>query len=258
LCNLGDAPLTFWRSALSLKLTKDALNWLKSKGVRIDAPSGTDMLRIPEAPHELERHSNHPAAGVMPLGAYSYSHSFVREVARVGRYCSIGSGLSSFSNTHPMDRTSTSPVFYQRRKYREWDGDMEQLDRLVPFESDAARTTIGNDVWIGQDVRLRAGITIGDGAVVAAGALVTKDVAPFAVVGGTPARVIRQRFDAPLVEALLQAAWWRFSVSDLIGFDPDKPALFARALEGALLKNAIEPFPEDRFLLRDLLKTQPG
>jgi tetrahydrodipicolinate N-succinyltransferase len=103
---------------------------------------------------------------------------------------------------------------------------------------------------------LRAGITIGDGAVVAAGALVTKDVAPFAVVGGTPARVIRQRFDAPLVEKLLQTAWWRFSVSDLIKLDPDKPAKFARALEEVLSKNEIVPFPEDRFLLRDLLRTK--
>ncbi len=244
------------RENLSLKLTRETLTWLAAEGLRIHAPLGIGALRIPEAPHPLERHSSHAGTGVMPLGAYSYAHSFVRDVARVGRYCSIGSNLSTFTNTHPLDRTSTSPVFYQRRKYREWGGDLEQADHLVPFKTDDVKTIIGNDVWIGEGVKLRAGITIGDGAIIAADALVTKDVAPFTVVGGVPARVIRQRFDAPLSDALQQTAWWRFSVSDLIGFDPDKPVRFVRALETALSKNAIEPFPEDRILLRDLLRKQ--
>ena len=56
----------------------------------------------------------------MPLGSYSYAHSFARHVEYVGRYCSIGGGLQTYTNTHPVDRASTSPVFYQRRKFREW------------------------------------------------------------------------------------------------------------------------------------------
>jgi acetyltransferase-like isoleucine patch superfamily enzyme len=241
---------------LSLNLTKDQLRWLAKKGVRINAPAGPDPLRIPEPAHGLEAHSTHSADGVMPLGAYSYSHSFARHVEYVGRYCSIGAGLQTFTNTHPIDRSSTSPVFYQRRKFREWGGDMEQSDLMVPFDAPSAKVRIGNDVWIGETVRIREGVSIGDGAIIAVDALVTQDVAPFSVVGGVPARVIRHRFDPHLSSAFLQLEWWRYAVSDLIPHQPDQPARFAVALERAVASGQLQPMAEDRFLLRDLLRTQ--
>ncbi|EEB85584.1 CatB-related O-acetyltransferase [Roseobacter sp. GAI101] len=241
---------------MSLNLKKDQLRWLAKKGVRINAPADADTLRIPEPAYGLEAHSTHSAGGVMPLGSYSYAHSFARHVEYVGRYCSIGGGLQTYTNTHPVDRASTSPVFYQRRKFREWGGDLVQGDLLVPFEPPSAKVRIGNDVWIGETVRIREGVSIGDGAIIAADALVTKDVAPFAVVGGVPARVIRHRFDPDLSSALLQLEWWRYSVSDLIPLQPDQPVQFAVALEAALAKGQLQPRAEDRFLLRDLLRTQ--
>lgn len=195
----------------------------------------------------------------MPLGSYSYSHSFARNVEFVGRYCSIGAGLQTFGNTHPLDRSSTSPVFYQLRKFREWDGDMKHGELLVPFEPESLKVRIGNDVWIGETVRIREGVKIGDGAIIAADALVTKDVAPFSVVGGVPARVIRQRFDPELSEAFLQLKWWNYSVSDLITLQPELPARFAIALESAVANGQLHTMPEDRFLLRDLLRLhEPG
>ncbi|MFT6089789.1 CatB-related O-acetyltransferase [Sulfitobacter sp.] len=242
---------------MSLTLTKYQLRWLAKKGVRINAPADVDGLRIPEAANKLEVLSTHSADGVMPLGAYSYAHSFARHVEYVGRYCSIGAGLQTFTNTHPVDRSSTSPAFYQRRKFREWGGDLDQGDLLVPFELESAKVRIGHDVWIGDTVRIREGVSIGDGAIIAAYALVTKDVAPFTVVGGVPARVIRQRFDPHVSTAFARLQWWQYSVSNLISLQPDKPARFAIALEKAEAQGKIQPMPTDRILLRDLLRSQP-
>jgi hypothetical protein len=75
-------------------------------------------------------------------------------------------------------------------------------------------TEIGNDVWIGDRAFIMAGVRIGDGAVVAAGAVVTKDVPPYAVVGGVPARIIKYRFDQPTVDKLLELKWWRYDISE--------------------------------------------
>lgn len=116
-------------------------------------------MRMPEPTGGFKINSTHSAEGVMTLAAYSYSHLFARNVGYVGRYCSIGAGLKTFANTHPVDRTSTSPVFYQRRKFREWGGDMDRADMLIPFDAEAAKVRIGNDVWIGSSVRIKEGVS---------------------------------------------------------------------------------------------------
>lgn len=78
---------------------------------------------------------------------------------------------------------------------------------MVPFEEESADVTIGHDVWGGGNVSIRAGVRIGNGAVIAGGATVTKDVPPYAIVGGLPAKLIRMRFDEQTVEALLATEW---------------------------------------------------
>lgn len=79
----------------------------------------------------------------------------------------------------------------------------------------AGDTVIGNDVWIGSEAIVMPGVTVGDGAVIGTRALVTKDVAPYTVVGGNPAKAIRKRFDAPDIERLLELRWWDWSDEDL-------------------------------------------
>ncbi len=86
--------------------------------------------------------------------------------------------------------------------------------RLHPYVW-RVRTTIGNDVWIGENVQIKGGVSIGHGAVIGMGSVVTRDVAPYEIVGGNPARLIRMRFSPEIVEALLKMAWWDLPDSEL-------------------------------------------
>lgn len=84
----------------------------------------------------------------------------------------------------------------------------EDVKAVLATLSDKGDTVIGNDVWLGMEAMVMPGVTIGDGAIVAARAVVTKDVPPYGVAGGNPARVVKQRFAQPVVDALLDIRWW--------------------------------------------------
>lgn len=139
------------------------------------------------------------------LGDYSYVEPFCRlSSTDVGRFCSIAPFCVIGPPSHPLNRLSSHPAFYLRNA---------PLGYVFVDESDDesadVRTRIGNDVWIGAGAFVRRGVTIADGAVVGAGAVVTKDVPPYAIVGGAPARLIRYRFDASTVRGLLRLQWWK-------------------------------------------------
>ena len=87
----------------------------------------------------------------------------------------------------------------------------------LPFKGD---TVIGNDVWLGRECVVMPGVKIGDGAIVAAYSVVVKDVAPYSVAGGNPARFLKKRFDDELIELLLQVRWWDFKPEELVDFLP--------------------------------------
>jgi acetyltransferase-like isoleucine patch superfamily enzyme len=123
-----------------------------------------------------------------------------------GRFCSIGPQVNFGSPEHRMDGLSMASVF---------GGDLEwaKRDRGFPVVRGTvfySFTTIGHDVWVGNGAFIRAGITIGHGAVIGARAVVTKDVPPYAVVAGVPARVVRYRFPPELVSRLLAVEWWNY------------------------------------------------
>lgn len=119
----------------------------------------------------------------------------------VGAFCSIASRVTIGGIAHPMHFVSTSPVFLSHRDSVK--AKFSRHDYLPTI-----RTTIGNDVWIGDGTFIKAGISIGDGAVVGMGSVVTKDVAPYAIVAGNPARLVRYRFEPEVIQALLRMAWW--------------------------------------------------
>ena len=189
----------------------------------------------------FETCSQHTPAGFMPLGAFSYTQSHFQPVDRIGRYCSIAVNVSVLGDTHPVEWATTSPVAYRPQRRNMWG---VSNGAALAFDYQPAPVTIGNDVWIGQDVRLRGGIVIGDGAVVASGATVTRDVAPFTIVGGLPAAPLRDRFDPMVRDALIASRWWQYHWDDLADLPADQPAAFAEGVRARA--DRLQPLPEDR------------
>lgn len=144
------------------------------------------------------------------MGDYSYIGRKSRLIhADIGKYCSIGSETRVGMGTHTLDKLSTSPIFTEKRNGtgHSW----VDTSAVNPFK----RVTVGSDVWIGQRAMIMGGITIGNGAVVGAGAIVTKDVPPFAIVAGVPAKVIRFRFSQDTIETINKVKWWELDDKEL-------------------------------------------
>ena len=136
------------------------------------------------------------------IGKYSYigNDSFVSDTD-IGNYTSISTDCYIGGTTHPIDWVSTSPVFHK------WENIMKKNFARHEFDI-FNRTVIGNDVWIGNRVMIKAGVRIGDGAVIGMGSVVTKDIGPYEVWAGNPARMIRKRFDDETISKLSDSEWW--------------------------------------------------
>jgi hypothetical protein len=106
---------------------------------------------------------------------------------------------------------------------------------------------IGNDVWIGAEVFLMPGVTIGDGAIIAASSVVVKDVKPYSIVGGNPAQTIKMRFPEKLIERLLTARWWNYCFTDFVGMRLDSPEAFLDNLQDRIIKGEIYPLKDIMF-----------
>lgn len=153
------------------------------------------------------------------LGMGSYVEAYTSLNARVGRFTSIAPYVRCNAGAHAYQApfATTSPCFFSLNLRKFQCGSTfasEQLfeeQRLIDLESKIA-VEIGNDVWIGEGAFLVGGITIGDGAMVLAHAVVTKDVPPYAIVGGVPAKVLRYRYDKETIEFLLKVKWWNNSI----------------------------------------------
>lgn len=130
----------------------------------------------------------------------------------IGSFCSIGSGaafIMAGNQGHRNDWVSTFPFH--------WMPEVPAFAQARNGFRPAGDTVIGNDVWIGSEAIVMPGVTIGDGAVIGTRALVTRDVEPYAIVGGNPARVIRKRFDPAEIDMLLELRWWDWSDDELAG-----------------------------------------
>lgn len=147
------------------------------------------------------------------IGSFTYiSNDCGLLMAKIGKFCSIGPRVNIGFSTHPTkDWVSTHPAFYINLEsvlgyniFSNTNPRFEIYKEAVP----GYLANIGNDVWIGADSKIMDGVTIGDGAVIAAGSVVTKDVPPYSIVGGVPAKIIKYRFSNEEIEYLLNLKWW--------------------------------------------------
>lgn len=171
------------------------------------------------------------------VGAFTYTHSALSVTASVGRYCSIAEGVTFMGAAHPTDRITSSPTtFDQPRSALRFIGDYLADHAITdypvhPFDPSPRPVSIGHDVWIGAQAMIAGGVAIGHGAVIGARSVVTKDVPPYAIVVGSPARVVRLRFAERDIERLLAVEWWRFGPDVIQRFDSRDVDAFLDAAE---------------------------
>lgn len=188
-----------------------------------------------------------PPDAFLDVGAFCSLGGASLNNARIGRYSSMASGVTVGAHEHPTDWLTTSRTAYYPEIHG-WDvivaGDAAPSvhARKRPYTTSCPLTTIGPDVWLGQGAFLKAGVTIGPGAIVGARATVLADVPPYAIVVGTPARVVRLRFPEPVVERLLRIAWWRYSIYDLFDAPMDSIEAALDTIEDLVARNAVLPY----------------
>lgn len=145
------------------------------------------------------------------VGSFTYISNDSRiYYAKIGKFCSVGQNVLIGLGQHPINHLSTSPLFYSIANLHKF----EAFYRKQPIE-EYKTVNIGNDVWIGTRAIILDGVTIGDGAIIATGAVVTKDVEPYAIVGGVPAKHIKYRFEEPVRKQLIALRWWDWSIDKI-------------------------------------------
>lgn len=146
------------------------------------------------------------------IGRYTYCgyNCWIIET-KIGSFCSIANDVKIGGPTHPIDWGSTSPIFYSgKNKFKKHFSE----HYYNPF----MQTVIENDVWIGDNTLVKAGVTIANGSVVGMGSVVTKDIGPYEVWAGNPAKLIKKRFSDDDIALLLEKKWWDLSDTELNGF----------------------------------------
>jgi len=143
------------------------------------------------------------------IGLYTHGGCFtiynIDRYTTIGRYCSIAQTARVLNHNHPIEFKSTSAIFYNP---------VFKMVNVNPIEY--IPLIIGNDVWLGHNSIIMPNVKeIGTGAVVAAGAVVNKDVPPYAVVVGNPARIVKYRFEKEVIQELLKSKWWEKSIEEL-------------------------------------------
>ncbi|MDF9301351.1 chloramphenicol acetyltransferase [Tritonibacter mobilis] len=160
------------------------------------------------------------------FGDYSYCDRMCDIAnAQIGKFANIASCVRIGATDHPMEKASLHHFLYRSASY--WDDAEDDADWFAHRKS--RRAEIGHDTWIGHGALIKPEVTIGHGAVVAAGTVVTKDVAPYTIVGGNTAKLIRRRYTEPVAERMIALAWWDWDHATLRAALADFRALPAEA-----------------------------
>lgn len=203
-------PLGFFMKVvlISSNGSRDILNKFRFRGAIIDSNCCfNNRTKIAKHVHILDNcvinNSN--------IGAYSYfGKKCIIQNATIGSFCSIANDVYIGLGSHPIGYFSTSPLFYRKKNTFK----IDLIEKDYEFE-EYQQIEIGCDVWIGARATILDGVKIGDGAIVAAHSVVTKDIPPYAIVGGIPAKIIRYRFDSDKIERLLKTQWWNAPIKEI-------------------------------------------
>lgn len=200
------------------------------------------------------------------VGAFTFTNinDFIRADS-IGRFCSIAPNVSIGMGEHSIKNISSSITFELKEK--------ERLTKFSTLMDDAAYveyikesiaeqkpdrlkkpTILGNDVWVGAGAIILKGVTVGHGAVIAAGSVVSKDVPPYAVVGGVPAKIIKYRFEEKLIERLLKTEWWDYGADIVKGLDYTKPDTIIGNIEERIA-NGFPVYKCDKYVINPAKKT---
>lgn len=185
-------------------LTRAKLN--KINGCRVASNNCSNDIKIEEfvqIPKKVTIRNN------VSIGRATYlsPNTVIESNTTIGRYCSLAPNIHIAPGEHYISLKTTHPLLFDpiwRRKL----GIEEKETYIKNIGKHDEATIIGNDVWIGLRATILRGVTVGNGAVIAAGAVVTKDVPPYAVVGGVPAKIIKYRFNKKTIEDLQREKWW--------------------------------------------------
>jgi acetyltransferase-like isoleucine patch superfamily enzyme len=159
---------------------------------------------------------NYVSSGIAEIGDYSYGcpnilHYGEKAKLKIGKYCSIALGVDIFlGGNHRVDWVTTYP-FSAPELNEIW----PEAKNIIGHPATKGDVEIGNDVWIGHNATILSGVIIGDGAVIGSNAVVTKNVRPYAIVVGNPAKEIKMRFDDETIEKLLKMKWWDWPVDKI-------------------------------------------
>ena len=139
-----------------------------------------------------------------------YHYPFIGDKLVIGKFCAFARGVKFIMNgaNHKMDGISTYPFYIFGHG---WESAMPDMSEF-PYKGD---TVVGNDVWIGFDSLIMPGVTIGDGAIIASRSVVVSDVAPYTIVGGNPAKLLKRRFDGETVQSLIDIKWWDWPIEKI-------------------------------------------
>lgn len=177
------------------------------------------------------------------IGAFSFFNQecCIRYIDSIGRFSMFGTEIMTGGGIHPVESVSAHLIFQDtdsswHKKFHGLYENMDFLKKLGDYQRSheflgKTRISIGNDVWIGSRVMILRGVHIGDGAIVGAGAVVTKDVEPYTIVGGVPARLLRKRFDERVIEKLEMLRWWDYGPNIMLGIDLNRPSEAVKYLE---------------------------
>lgn len=192
---------------------------LKSRKLIVGFRAKANKASKFEGYNKLSHHSYF--SGEMGYATYIGANSVV--IGKIGRFCSISDNVQFLTSTHPTQNfVSTHPCFYSLKKQSGFTFTNQQLFNEEPrLDNSKYSIEVGNDVYIGYGVTIVGPCRIGDGAVIASGAVVTKNVEPYEIVGGIPAHRLKYRFEPEQIEKLLKIKWWEKDLEWIEGYATD-------------------------------------